>query len=163
MKIVYAGSARDGGTVEIVAEVDGARTRFVLDYSLPWDGRPRYISVWRSSDDKDTSSHDNDTDNWHSPPIVGQKRTVPIGSDEEIEICSRIRGCLEDEYGHRTVDDALKNSRARKQAWDDFRASQKGLIVNSAEYEDPYPLPFEGIWLSVFDFIEKAHREGKLP
>ena len=154
MKIVDANSLRDGGTVEIIAKEDGAITRFVLDFSLPWDGRPRQISVWRSSED-------NYTPHWSSSED-GEKRTVPVGSDEETEICSRIRGCLEVEYGHATVDDALKNSPARKQAWDAFLTSQEGLFVNPAEFEDPYPLPFDGIWLNVFNFIEKAYREGKL-
>ena len=154
MQIVDAQALRDGGTVEVTAHVDGVSKRFVLDYSLPWDGRPRHISVWCANADIDTSG-------WWSA-AGGEKRVVPIGSDEEAEICSSLMQCLADQYGRDAVDDALRNAYARKQAWDTFRARQQGRLVDPADFDDPHPLPFEGMWIFVFDFIEKACREGKL-
>ncbi len=139
MKIVEANIFRDGGTVYVDIEECGAVTRFQLDYSLPWDGRPRSISVSAN----------------------GETRNIAIGSEEERAVCNGIRRCLESVYGIDAVRNALESSQAREIAWEVHCASQEGLLVSSAGYNDPYPLPFDDIWFIAFDFVEKAYREGK--
>jgi hypothetical protein len=140
MKIVGADAYWDGGTVCVDIEEKTTVTRFELDHSLPWDGRPRHISISAN----------------------GETRKIPIGSEEERGVCFKIRGCLEKEYGADAVCDALETSHARKVAWDDHCAKQESLLVSPTGYNDPHPLPFDGFWLLVFDFVEKAYFEGKL-
>ena len=139
MKVVGGDFFLDGGTVYVDIQVAGVVTRFQLDYSLPWDGRPRYIS---------------ETAN-------GGTRKVAIGSEEEKQICFVVRNCLELAYGTDAVLNALETSQARKLAWEDYCARQGSLFISLAGYHDPYPLPFDGIWLAAFDFLEKAYLEGK--
>jgi hypothetical protein len=140
MRIVNADMILDGGTVIVKARKGVAVVRFQLDYSLPWDGRPRKISVTK----------------------FGRTRIIPIGSEEENDICNSIKECLEKRYGRDVVHQALESSQARKEAWEEWCARQEGPFVSSDDYEEPYPLPFDGIWFSVFDFVEKSYREGKL-
>jgi len=139
MKLVRAGSFLDGGTVYVEIEHEGQVSEFMLDYSLPWDNRPRYISVV----EKDS------------------RRDVAIGSEEEKNICKSIRGLLEEKYGEAIVRMALETADARKAAWEEHCAKQS-LFVSLEGYDDPHPLPFIGIWSVAYRFLEKAWREGKL-
>ena len=140
MKIVEADLCFDGGTVSVVMQEGGTETRYEMDYSLPWDGRPRSVSV----------------------TVGGKTRYLAVGSDEESEICSNIKRRLEDKYGREAVRHALEVSEDREEAYAQWRADQEGPLVNPADWDDPHPLPFEGIWLRVFDFVEKAYRERKI-
>lgn len=70
-------------------------------------------------------------------------------------------GCLEKAYGTEVVQTALDTSRASLLAWQKHCARQKGSFISLAGYDDPYPVPFDGVWLTAFMFLEKAHREGK--
>lgn len=130
----------DGGTVHVSTLGWQGFARYELDYSLPLDGRPRYISVRK----------------------FGRTKRIPIGSDEEKEICASIQRNLERRFGRRTVISALESSEARREAFEKWCSSQEESFVNLSNYEDPYPLPFDGYWAIVFYFVEKAHREGKL-
>ena len=114
--------------------------RLMLDYSLPWDGRPRHITVIES----------------------GKTRLLPIGSEEERATCFAVRRLLEQEFGEISVCEALKHEDARRVAWERHCAKQDSLFVSTEGYADPYPLRFSGLWLTVYDFVEKSHREGKI-
>ena len=141
--ILFADFYLDGGTAIVSVEEGGLETQYELDYSLPWDGRPRHITVER----------------------LGQRRTVPIGSPEEKEICRTIRSCLEDAYSVAEVASALETSEARQRAQDEYRAkkAREGeILIDYKDFEDPYPVPFDEQWLLVFFFVEKAYREGKI-
>ena len=139
--IVGADACFDGGTVWVITLGWRGFARYELDYSLPMDGRPRYITVHR----------------------FFKSRRIPIDSDEEKKTCAKIRRSLERRYGQDAVKSALESSEARREAFENWFASQDDPFISQSDYEDPYPLPFDGDWALVFDFVEKAYREGKLP
>jgi hypothetical protein len=140
VRIIGADICWDGGTVVVDIEEQGVAKRLTFDYKLPWDGRPRHVSVTEG----------------------GSTRVVPIGSEEEAEICLKVKGQLELEYGAGAVRESLDQAPAREVAWKAYCAEQKSFSVSIGEFVDPNPLPFRGFWHSVFCFVEKAHREGKI-
>ena len=138
MRIVEADFYLDGGTVYVDIEDQGSVTRLLLGYKLPWDGRPRHI--FKTED--------------------GNTRRILIGTEEEREACLTVKTLLEQEYGESVVREALEHEPAREVAWQAHCAKQ--LFRSTEGYKDPYPLPFRGQWTMVYDFVEKARREGKI-
>ncbi len=140
MRVIRADTYWDGGTVFLEIEDQGVVTRLELDYMVPWDGRPRNVTI---------------TDG-------GTTRVLPVGSKEERDACLTVRRLLEQEYGEISVRESLEHQRAREVAWKSHLAKPHSPFVSQERYSDPHPLPFRGLWLTVYDFVEKAHREGKI-
>ena len=87
VKIIEATTLRDGGTTIVTMEDGGVVRDITFEYTLPWDGRTRYVYV---SD--------------HNSSWVRGKR-LAINSPEEIRILGDVRTAAEERYGLEIVED----------------------------------------------------------
>ena len=80
-EIVFADFDLDGGSTNVMLERQEGLIYVHLDYSLPWDGRPRQITI---------REHESE-------------RVLQIGSLEEKGICETVRAVLNEEFGVEAV------------------------------------------------------------
>ena len=88
MALLDAMTMRDGGTTFVVVEKpDVGQITYTFDYSLPWDGRVRYITE-HTADDFSTK--------------------LPINGPQELAACQLIRALLVAEFGESLVESFAK-------------------------------------------------------
>lgn len=86
--LLDAMTMRDGGTTFVVVEKrEVGQVTYTFDYSLPWDGRARYIT-----------EHIAD----------GSSKILPINGPQEIAACELIRALLVGEFGESLVESFAK-------------------------------------------------------
>ena len=83
-------SLRDGGTTYVVVREDDTETCVTIDYSLPWNGRKRKITV-------------------SAKPGTGKHKTLRIDSAEEQRLIAGIRAAAEAHLGAATLDGFLES------------------------------------------------------
>lgn len=92
MRIIDAMTLRDGGTTCVTVEDNGVVKHVTFDYSLPWDGRDRYIYISKSKFGLDESDR------------------LVQNSDEEIRMIYAIREAALEKFGPTTVETLFNNS-----------------------------------------------------
>lgn len=138
LTIVDAHVFADGGSTLVRVQAGDGPMHIHLDYSLPWDGRLRHITVVKNS----------------------MERILAIGSSEEREICQAIYAAIERDFGIEAVPSALRLLDELDNETD--RANQSDIAEASANSRVPPELaPFISPKGAAILFIKRAIKEGK--
>lgn len=100
MILLDAMSLRDGETTLITVIREGKQETFTIDYSLPWDGRTRYVFQGEAFQKKEDSK-------------------LEVGGEEERQFYCDLKSAIEEKYGKEIADSAIsgKSNLPVKDKW----------------------------------------------